>query len=180
MIDKTNKNEKVNLNQDAITGEIGAHPVGTGIGAASGAGTAAIAGGVLAGPAGAIAGAVFGAVAGGLAGKEVAEAANPTIADIYWSTNYSSRPYIKKGANYEYYRPAYNFGYEQRVANSNKKFDETEQLFRTKWDSSKNVKKLEWNEAREAVRESYELGDGFYDIGGNTQIKVRKGGDTKF
>src|SRR4051794_32509382 len=51
-------------NQDPITGEPGAHPVGVGVGTAAGGAAAGALGGAAAGPVGA----VVGAVAGGLAG----------------------------------------------------------------------------------------------------------------
>jgi phage tail tape-measure protein len=64
-------------NLDPITKTPGAHPLGTGIGAAGGA-AAGAAVGSAAGPLGTLAGGVVGAIAGGLAGKEIAENANPT------------------------------------------------------------------------------------------------------
>ena len=66
--DKNPENEH-DANRDPISGEAGAHPVGTGIGAA-GAGTI-----------GAVVGSVIGSVAGGLAGKGAAEKADPTVED---------------------------------------------------------------------------------------------------
>lgn len=65
-------------NEDPITGEAGAHPVGTGVGATGGAVTGATVGTLIAGPVGTIVGAAIGAIAGGLAGKGVAEGMNPT------------------------------------------------------------------------------------------------------
>jgi outer membrane lipoprotein SlyB len=65
------------LNLDPISGEPGAHPVGTGVGASGGA-LAGAAIGTVGGPIGVAAGAIVGAVAGGLVGKEVAEAIDPT------------------------------------------------------------------------------------------------------
>jgi phage tail tape-measure protein len=65
-------------NRDPISGQPGAHPVGTGIGAA-GIGTAATAiGAVVGGPVGAAVGTVVGSVVGGLAGKATAEKVDPT------------------------------------------------------------------------------------------------------
>ena len=92
-------------NPDPITGAPGAHPVGTGLGAAGGA-AAGAAIGSAAGPVGTAVGAVAGAVAGGLAGKGIAEAIDPTVEDAYWRDNYSSRPYAEKNVPYENYRPA--------------------------------------------------------------------------
>ena len=66
-------------NRDPITGEPGAHPVGTGVGAAAGGIAAGAAVGSVAGPVGTVVGAAVGAVAGGLAGKGVAEKVDPTV-----------------------------------------------------------------------------------------------------
>jgi uncharacterized protein (TIGR02271 family) len=66
-------------NRDPITGEAGAHPVGTGVGAAAGGMAAGAAAGTVAGPVGTVLGAAVGAVAGGLAGKGVAEKVDPTL-----------------------------------------------------------------------------------------------------
>src|SRR4051794_28124040 len=101
-------------NRDPISGEPGAHPVGTGLGAAAGGAAAGAAGGAMAGPVGAAVGAVVGAVAGGLAGKEVAESIDPTVEDAYWRENYASRPYYDQGMTYDDYGPAYRYGWESR------------------------------------------------------------------
>ena len=69
--------DEADSNLDPITGEPGAHPVGTGLGAAGGA-LAGAAIGAVGGPVGMTAGALVGAVAGGLVGKEVAEKVDPT------------------------------------------------------------------------------------------------------
>ncbi len=71
-------------NPDPITGQPGAHPVGTGVGAAVAGAAAGAAGGLIGGPVGAAVGAVIGGVAGGLAGKGVAESIDPTVEDGYW------------------------------------------------------------------------------------------------
>ena len=67
------------MNRDPITGEPGAHPVGTAVGATAGAVAAGAAVGSVAGPVGTVVGAVVGAVAGGAAGKGVAETVDPTV-----------------------------------------------------------------------------------------------------
>ncbi len=68
-------------NRDPLTGEQGAHPIGTGLGAAAGGVAAGAAVGTVAGPIGTVVGAAVGAVTGGLAGKGAAEAVDPTIPD---------------------------------------------------------------------------------------------------
>ena len=93
-------------NRDPLSDAPGAHPVGTGIGAAGGAVTGA-AFGAMGGPIGAAVGGVAGAVVGGLAGKGAAEAVNPTVEDAYWRDAYQNEPYYVAGRSYEEYRPAY-------------------------------------------------------------------------
>lgn len=65
-------------NLDPLSGEPGAHPVGTGLGAAAGGMAAGAAAGTVVGPVGTVLGAAAGAVVGGLAGKGVAEKVDPT------------------------------------------------------------------------------------------------------
>src|SRR3954468_14331864 len=81
-------------NRDPITGEPGAHPIGTGVGAAAGGATGAAIGAV-GGPAGAAVGLVAGAVVGGLAGKAGGESVNPTVEDAYWRETHPLQPYGK-------------------------------------------------------------------------------------
>ncbi len=64
-------------NLDPLSGETGAHPVGTGIGAASAGAAGAAIGGAIGGPVGAVVGAVVGAFSGGLAGKGVRRGDRP-------------------------------------------------------------------------------------------------------
>src|SRR5437870_3957121 len=75
--DKRTSGHASDANPDPLSGATGAHPVGTGIGAAGGAAAGASIGAV-AGPVGAAVGTLVGAVAGGLAGRGAAEAINPT------------------------------------------------------------------------------------------------------
>src|SRR5215211_4289650 len=88
-------------NEDPITGEHGAHPVGAGVGAAVGGAAAGAAAGMVAGPVGTVAGAVIGGVAGGLAGKAVAEQIDPTVEDHYWRNAYASRDYYDPAVGYD-------------------------------------------------------------------------------
>ena len=90
-------NEKWDANYDPITGQLGAHPVGAGVGAVVGGGAAGVALGsgaavlvgtgaalgAAAGPIGVVAGAVAGGIVGGLVGKRVAESIRPTLQVAY-------------------------------------------------------------------------------------------------
>ena len=141
-------------NRDPISGAPGAHPVGTGVGAAGGA-AAGAAIGAVGGPVGALVGGAIGAVAGGLAGKGAAEAINPTVEDQYWRENYSARPYATADRGYEYYQPAYRYGWESRAKHGNKDFDAVANDLQQGWGKARGSSKMEWNEARGAVSDAW-------------------------
>jgi len=147
--------DPTDANADPITGEPGAHPIGTGIGAA-GAGTAGAAiGGVVGGPIGAVVGAVVGSVVGGLAGKGVAEQINPTMEEEYWRTNYSSRSYVDKQEKYEDYQPAYRTGYEGYSRYAGRTYDEVEPDLRRDYETNHSAG-LGWEKAKHAVKDAWQ------------------------
>lgn len=144
-------------NPDPITGEPGAHPIGTGIGAAGAGAAGAAIGGAVGGPIGAVVGAVIGAVSGGLVGKGAAESVNPTVEDEYWRSNYSSREYVQKDRTYDDYAPAYRTGYEGygRYAEAEKTFEEVEPDLKRDYETAHAGRGLDWNQARDASRDAY-------------------------
>jgi hypothetical protein len=154
-------------NKDPLSGRAGAHPVGTGIGAAGGGIAGGLAGaaatgaavGSAAGPVGTAVGTAVGvavgAVVGGLAGKGVAESVDPTVEHGYWQQNYASRPYIQPGAKYDEYAPAYQYGWESQSKYKDQSFDQAEPTLRRDWDKVRGTSRLEWDRAKEAVRDSW-------------------------
>lgn len=134
------------------------HPLGTGAGAAGGAGVGAVVGGAL-GPAGAAVGAAIGAVAGGLAGRAAAEAVNPTEEDAYWRDNYHRRPYADDTLSYDYYRPAYRYGWESRTRFAGRRWDEVERDLERGWRENRGPSRLGWTDARLAARDAWQRVD---------------------
>jgi hypothetical protein len=145
-------------NRDPITGEPGAHPIGTGVGAAVGGAAAGAAAGSVAGPVGTVTGAVIGGVAGGLAGKSIAESIDPTAEDAYWREHYKNRPYYDASTHHEYdeYQPAYRYGWESRTRYADRTFDEVEPNLRRDWESAKAHSRLGWEHAKHAARDAWD------------------------
>lgn len=143
-------------NRDPLSGEKGAHPVGTGAGALGGAASGAAIGTMVGGPIGLAVGGIAGAVVGGLAGKGVAEAMNPTKEDEYWRSNYSSRPYADKSTEYETLQPAYRYGWESRGRQMNDKWEDVEQDLSKGWDQARGNSKMAWNDAKSATRDAWD------------------------
>ena len=129
MATKTNPNrpndsQDRDVNPDPITGEPGAHPVGTGLGAAAGGAAIGAAAGVLGGPVAGAVGAAIGAVAGGYAGKGIAEEVDPTVEAAYWRDEYPRREYFSEDVGYEEIAPAYRYGWESRSRNRDRSWEE--------------------------------------------------------
>ena len=143
-------------NRDPITGAPGAHPVGTGVGAAAGGMAAGAAVGTVAGPVGTVIGAAVGAVVGGLAGKGIAEQIDPTVETAYWRENYVSRPYVTKGATFDDYGPAYQYGVDNYSKYPGKKFDQVESELSRDWQRAKGKSSLTWEHAKHAAKDSWQ------------------------
>jgi uncharacterized protein YjbJ (UPF0337 family) len=149
--------KKRDSNPDPITGEPGSHPVGVAGGATAGA-LAGAAVGAIGGPVGAAVGGAIGAVAGAAAGKGVAEAVNPTEEEGYWRKNYQSRPYFKTGRAFEYYSLPYRYGWESatRADYHGRRFENVESDLSRNWNKFRGSSKTEWNDVRDATRDSFE------------------------
>jgi hypothetical protein len=142
-------------NRDPLTDETGAHPVGTGVGAAGGGTIGAVIGGAVGGPVGAMIGAAIGGVTGGFAGKGVAESVNPTEEDAFWRDNYNSRPYAQ-GRSYDDLRPAYQYGWESRGRHAGRPWQEAENDLASGWEKAKGNTQLGWHEAKHATRDAWD------------------------
>jgi phage tail tape-measure protein len=150
-------NEKqLHENRDPITGEPGAHVVGTGVGAAAGGIAAGAAIGTVAGPIGTAVGAAVGAVLGGLGGKAVAENFDPTIVDDHWRGRYEDEDYYAEGMTYDDYSPAYQLGAQSRLEANSANFDEVEDDLEAHYSDVRGQSRLDWDKARHAARASWE------------------------
>jgi hypothetical protein len=138
-------------NEDPITGEPGAHPVGVGVGTAGGA-AAGAAVGAIAGPIGSSVGAVVGGLAGAVVGKNVAEGIDPTEHAAYWRDHHRSQEWATPDTTYEDYEPAYRMGYERRAADLNARWEDRESDLERDWEEFKGKSRLKWERAKDATR----------------------------
>lgn len=156
----TRKPDSNDLNLDPISGATGAHPVGTGLGAAAGGAAAGAAVGTVAGPVGTAVGAAVGAVVGGLAGKGIAESIDPTAETAYWQANYATRPYVDAGTDYSVYEPAYRYGWESRSRYADRRWEDISPQLAAEWPNRAGVSRLSWDRAEPAVRDAWYRLDG--------------------
>jgi hypothetical protein len=143
-------------NRDPITGTPGAHPLGTGLGAAAGGIAAGAAAGTLAaGPIGTAVGAAIGAIAGGLGGKALAEHYDPTVEEAHWRDNFEREPYYQRGMTYDDYSPAYRLGGETRSRSTGRSFDDVEGELAERYDEVRGESRLDWENAKHATRAAW-------------------------
>ena len=152
----TDNTMTTNENRDPLSGEPGAHPVGTGVGAVLGGIAAGAATGTVAGPIGTAVGAAVGAVLGGLAGKGVAEGIDPTAEDAYWRDNYKARPYVDASATYDDYGPAYAYGLNAYNRYPGRQFDDLDADLSRDWDTARGGSNLTWDRAKNASRDAWQ------------------------
>lgn len=153
------KDRDKDMNRDPISGKPGAHPLGTGAGAASGGIAGAAAGMAAGGPVGSVAGAAIGAVAGGLAGKGIAEKVNPTEESAYWQKSYKQEPYYVQGKPYDYYEPGYRAGWEGRVRYDGRTFEEAEDELSTDYNTRRSARDPEWDDIQPAAHAAWDRVD---------------------
>lgn len=152
------KAHEPDANPDPITGESGAHPLGTGVGAAGAGAIGTAVGGAIGGPVGAVVGAAVGAVAGGLAGKSVAEQIDPTVEDAYWRQQYANQSYYEDDYDYDDYAPAYRTGYEgySTYYGQGMTYDQAEPTLRRDYEARHGNNRLGWEKAKYAARDAWD------------------------
>jgi len=145
---------EVRQNSDVMADAIGAHPVGTSVGAVGGI-AAGAALGTAAGPVGSLVGAAVGAVAGALAGSGVADLVDPAAEESYWRDEYIRRPYAGQSARYEDYAPAYRYGVDAYARYNGRDWHDVEAQLGSDWESARGGSSLAWADAQHAARDAW-------------------------
>ena len=130
------------------------HSLGAGTGAMAGAVTGGAVGSAV-GPVGTVVGAVAGGVIGAKAGDSIAEAVNPTEYHDHFKTEYKNTPYYTAGREWNDYEPAYKYGYDTYGQYRGQRFEDVEPDLERNWASTRSDSRLEWNEAKGAVKDGW-------------------------
>lgn len=166
-------NENRDMNRDPLTNEPGSHPVGTGLGSAGAAAVGAAIGAPF-GPIGLLVGGAIGAIAGGAAGHAAGEAIDPTGEVEYWKQHHQTRPYFDKSSSWDDYEPAYRYGWEARTRHHDRQWDDNLQNdLSSGWQAAKGKSKLEWERAKDAVRDAWDRTDRTYKTYESTDNRWR-------
>jgi hypothetical protein len=81
-----------------------------------------------------------------------------TTEETYWRSNYSNRPYAKSNPDFEYWRPAYRYGYESATRYPGRRWEEVESNLRTGWDTyeHRGAIRSTWEDIKAAVRDGWD------------------------
>ena len=80
-----------------------------------------------------------------------------TAEDEYWRTNYRNRPYTGV-SDYDFWEPAYRYGYDSAQRYPNKTWDTVEADLRSGWDRYEHRRHTHttWEQMKDAVRDAWD------------------------
>ncbi|MGA9421943.1 MAG: hypothetical protein WBW61_06235 [Rhodanobacteraceae bacterium] len=87
---------------------------------------------------------------------ELVDAIDAAAEEAYWNKYYASRPYIKEGAVFDFYRPAYRYGWESRATYVDKSWDEVRDVLQEDWSADPANFEMSWEDAEPAARDAWE------------------------
>ncbi|HXE56574.1 MAG TPA: hypothetical protein VNK43_01095 [Gemmatimonadales bacterium] len=78
--------------------------------------------------------------------------------DSWWRNNYTSRPYVRSGIEYEQLRPAYRYGWESANRYHNREWNDVESELRSGWDKYEHRGgiKAAWEDIKDAVKDAWD------------------------
>jgi len=83
----------------------------------------------------------------------------------WWRDNWSKRPYAKADRGYEFYRPAYRYGFESANRYQGRRWHEVEADVRSGWDKFEHRSKSTWEDIKDAVRDVWDHVTGKEHVG---------------
>ena len=88
-------------------------------------------------------------------GSQQEQPFDPSAEDAYWRDNYIHRPYADQTLSYDYYRPAYRYGWESRTRFMNRRWDQVEKDLGRGWRENRGPSRLGWTDAKQAARDAW-------------------------
>jgi hypothetical protein len=79
-----------------------------------------------------------------------------TFQDHWWRDNYSTLDGLQADRGYDYYDPAFRYGWESAGQHRGRRFADVESNLSTGWSSRPARQDARWEDVRHAVRHSFE------------------------
>ncbi len=85
--------------------------------------------------------------------------------DLYWKSNYSTRPYASGSSGYDTYRPGYRFGYESAHRYKGREWNDVESDLSRSWNAYEHRGSSTWEQMKDAVRDAWDRVTGKHHVG---------------
>jgi hypothetical protein len=77
------------------------------------------------------------------------------VEEAWWRENYASRPYVRADLPFDFYSPAFRYGYESANRYRGRKWEEVESELEGGWDSVRGSSRSTWQEIKDAVKDAW-------------------------
>ncbi|MFN2397062.1 MAG: hypothetical protein ABR543_00220 [Gemmatimonadaceae bacterium] len=78
----------------------------------------------------------------------------------WWRENYSTRPYVSSDRQFDYYEPAYRYGYESANRYRSRGWNDVETDLESGWDTFMGKSKSTWHDIKTAVKDAWNRATG--------------------
>ncbi len=92
--------------------------------------------------------------------------------DSFWRESFSSRPYAKADRGYDYYRPAYQYGFESATQHRGREWSDVESDLSQGWGTARGQSQSTWEDVKDAVRDAWNRVAG--GAGGGTERGAKR------
>ena len=75
--------------------------------------------------------------------------------EAYWRDNWIARPYATADRDFDYYRPAYRFGFDAAHRDRSHHWDDIQNDLRADWETYEHRGTNTWDNIKDAVRDAW-------------------------
>ena len=75
--------------------------------------------------------------------------------DRFWRESFSSRPYVTADLGYDFYEPAYRYGFESATTHRGRDWADVEPDLSRGWETARGQSPSTWEQVKDAVRDAW-------------------------
>ena len=76
--------------------------------------------------------------------------------DAYWRQHYKQRPYVEADRDYDFYSPAYRFGYDAAERYRSRNWTDVKPYLQQDWEHYEYRGESTWQQIKDAVKDAWE------------------------
>jgi hypothetical protein len=76
--------------------------------------------------------------------------------DAYWRDNFSARPYVRADRGYDFYQPAYQYGFRSASHHKGREWADVEPELERGWAEHRGTGTSTWQDVKDAVRDAWD------------------------